>query len=127
AALGKETTPPPPRQDIVLVPLASLNPLTKPYQGLSLDYSATTHLAQGQTVENAYVLLGGSMTDRELSYVQMSRHRDKLNLYSSEREAGKTLSDIARKHREEVADQTSPRDELPGYSPLLTQMRESRA
>ncbi|QDT76364.1 MobF family relaxase [Lacipirellula limnantheis] len=127
AALGKPTTPPPPRHDVVLVPLESLNPLCKPYRGLSLDYARTTHLGQGQTVENSYVLLGGQMTDRELSYVQMSRHREKLHLYSSEQEAGKTLAGIARKRHEELADQGSPRAELPGYSTLAAQMRQSRA
>ena len=40
---------------------------------IDLGYCTTTHKGQGQTVESAFVLVGGPMTDRELSYVQGSR------------------------------------------------------
>ncbi|MGV2342204.1 MAG UNVERIFIED_CONTAM: hypothetical protein LVR18_52330 [Planctomycetaceae bacterium] len=37
---------------------------------LTLGYAATTHKMQGNTVSNSFLLLGGTMTSRELAYVQ---------------------------------------------------------
>ncbi|MDW7644081.1 MAG: MobF family relaxase [Desulfuromonadales bacterium] len=51
------------------------------YSHLSHGYAVTTHKAQGVTVGQTFVLGGGSMTNREMSYVQMSRHRDSAHLY----------------------------------------------
>lgn len=127
AALGKRTEKLPPRQGVVLVPLKSLNPLTKPYKGLALDYAMTTHLGQGQTVANSYVLLGGKMSDRELSYVQGSRHKEKLFLYCKEQEAGRRLSELARKHRPACHAINHHETKIPDYSMLARQMAMSRA
>ena len=66
------------------------------YDRLELGYCCTAHRSQGTTVENAYVLLGGAMQDRELSYVQLSRARGTTRLYTDEVEAGPQLSDLAR-------------------------------
>lgn len=127
AALGKRTERLPPRDDVVLVPLKSLNPLTKPYKGLTLDYAMTTHLGQGQTVANSYVLLGGKMSDRELSYVQGSRHKERLFLYCQEHEAGRRLTELARKHRPVRHAANHLETEIPDYSMLARQMAMSRA
>ena len=44
------------------------------FDALRLGYAATVHCAQGMTLEqDAYVLLGGSMQNREMTYVQISR------------------------------------------------------
>ena len=51
------------------------------YAHLSHGYAVTTHKAQGVTVDKTFVLGGGSMTNREMAYVQMSRHRDAAHLY----------------------------------------------
>ena len=69
-------------------------PLSK-YQDISLGYAVTTHKAQGITVENAMVLLGGTMQDREISYVQASRARGDTHFYIDRNEAGQGLSKIA--------------------------------
>lgn len=127
AALGKRTVKLPPRDDVVLVPLKSLNPLTKPYKGLVLDYAMTTHLSQGQTVANSYVLLGGKMSDRELSYVQGSRHKERLYLYCKEQEAGRRLTAVARKHRPVSHAVNDQKTKIPDYSMLSRQMGMSRA
>lgn len=127
AALGKKTERFPPRRDIILVPLKSVNPLAKTYDGLSLDYAMTTHLGQGQTVANSYVLLGGRMGDRELSYVQGSRHKEALRLYTSEVEAGRQITDAARLTRPVNEDFRNTADEIPEYSSLVMQMKLSRA
>jgi conjugative relaxase-like TrwC/TraI family protein len=127
AALGKRTERLPPRDDVVLVPLKSLNPLAKPYKGLALDYAMTTHLGQGQTVANSYVLLGGKMSDRELSYVQGSRHKERLFLYCKEQEAGRRLTELARKHRPVRHAANNLEAKIPDYSMLARQMAMSRA
>ena len=44
------------------------------FASLRLGYAATVHRAQGMTLEqDAYVLVGGSMQSREMTYVQISR------------------------------------------------------
>lgn len=127
AAMGKRTEKLPKRTDIVVVPLKTLIPTAKAYSGLRLDYCMTTHLGQGQTVRNAYVHLGGNMTDRELSYVQASRHKEKLLLYSDEKAAGFGLTKIAREHRHDEPMQTDDAATPPDYSALASQMKLSRA
>ena len=59
--------------------LSSFNP--KHYSAIDHGYALTTHKAQGVTVDQTLILAGGPMTDRELSYVQMSRHRDTAKLF----------------------------------------------
>lgn len=127
AAIGKKTERLQPRSDVVLVPLKSVNPLAKTYAGLSLDYAMTTHLGQGQTVKNAYVLLGGRMGDRELSYVQGSRHKEALRLYTSEVEAGRQITAAARLTRPVDEHFETTNEEIPDYSSLVMQMKLSRA
>lgn len=52
--------------------------------GVSLGYAVTTHKGQGTTVERAYVLAGGAMQDREISYVQVSRARGETRVYTND-------------------------------------------
>src|SRR5690606_32492737 len=65
------------------------------YRDLALGYALTTHKAQGVTVENALVLLGGSMQDRELSYVQLTRARGNTWIFTSEALAGPNLHELS--------------------------------
>lgn len=64
---------------------------TRDYDRLDHGYATTVHKAQGVTVDRAYVLTG-KMHDRELSYVSMSRSRQKTRLYI---DAGKYKSAAA--------------------------------
>jgi len=80
-------------------------------KGLDLGYAITTDKAQGATVERTFVLAGGWMQDRELSYVQMSRHRDDAHIYTSRAEAGEDLERLGRsmsrsRQRETAVDHT---------------------
>jgi len=70
-------------------------PLTS-YRGLQLGYAVTTHKAQGMTVDYAYVLAGGKMQDRQLSYVQASRARESTFIYTDRHEAGDKLDELAK-------------------------------
>lgn len=63
---------------------------------LSLGYACTTHKAQGATSLRAYILAGGSMQDRELSYVQASRSRQQTTFYVTRAEAGDHLTQLAK-------------------------------
>ena len=81
------------------------------YEDISLGYALTTHKGQGLTVKNAYVLCGGPMADRELSYVQASRARDKTELFTA---------------RQMVWNPATQRREDQTISELVRQMSQSR-
>lgn len=66
------------------------------YQNLSLGYAITTHKGQGVTVEKSFVLAGGEMQDRELSYVQASRARGETRIYTDRSDAGDLVASLAR-------------------------------
>lgn len=70
-------------------------PLTK-YEDVKLGYAVTTHKAQGSTFEKTYVLAGGPMQDRELTYVQASRARGETHFYMDKVQAGDKLTEISR-------------------------------
>lgn len=53
----------------------------KRYDALSLGYAATTHKAQGATVEQAFVYTTPKDASREMSYVQVSRHRGDVHVF----------------------------------------------
>ncbi len=69
---------------------------TRTYDNLLLGYAITTHKGQGETVNHAFILAGGTMQDRELSYVQVSRARLKTHIYTDRLEAGDNLSELTR-------------------------------
>ena len=77
------------RNELIAVPLFD-------YRSVELGYALTTHKMQGKTIESAYVLSGGTMLDRELSYVQMSRHRKEARLYFAVEESGREIETIAK-------------------------------
>lgn len=62
------------------------------YPHLTLGYAATTHKAQGATVEKTFVLAGGWMQDRELTYVQMSRARDLTWIHAAAHDVDEDVS-----------------------------------
>lgn len=65
------------------------------YPKVQLGYAQTTHSKQGATLDHVYVLLGGSMQDKELTFVEASRHRQQLLLYTDVFEAGRDLEGLA--------------------------------
>jgi hypothetical protein len=74
--------------DLRVIPLAR-------YEHIQLGYAFTAHSLQGDTRESSYVLVGGPMQDKELSYVQMSRHRGEAHIYAAAEDVGKTLEAMA--------------------------------
>lgn len=53
------------------------------YRNVDHGYAATIHKAQGATVDRTFVLATGMM-DQHLTYVAMSRHRDRADLYAAQ-------------------------------------------
>jgi conjugative relaxase-like TrwC/TraI family protein len=76
------------------------NPVTfslRKFDSLRLGYAATTHRAQGMTLEqDAYVLVGGSMQNREMTYVQISRAKGETHLFTDEKSAGQAQAELLR-------------------------------
>ena len=58
---------------------------------ISLGYAVTTHASQGATCSNTFVLAGGSMQSKELTYVQATRAKDTTRFYLKQSEAQKHL------------------------------------
>ncbi len=65
------------------------------YGHVSLGYAYTTHKGQGATALGVYVLAGGAMQDRELSYVQASRAREVTRIFTTQVEAGDAVAQLA--------------------------------
>lgn len=66
------------------------------YEHIQLGYADTTHKFQGGTVDKSYVLAGGWMQDRELTYVQMSRAREHTQVFTTMAQAGEDLSELTK-------------------------------
>jgi len=123
AAMGAEAAKRPATFDpyLRIVPLHKL-PEHERDQPLRLGYAQTVHKLQGATVDHLYAMLGDQMTSRELSYVQASRHREMLNLYTSDAMAGERLTRIVRENRERhLIELAEPLD-----SPLVDPMSRSQ-
>jgi hypothetical protein len=83
-------------QRIILIPVHQVT--GKSYQDFQRGYAFTTHKLQGATVDHSYIHVGGRMTTKEMAYVQCSRNRESIRLYTEKLEAGKELTRIAREH-----------------------------
>lgn len=77
------------------------------YNHLKLGYAMTSHKGQGATVERAFVLAGGSMQDREISYVQTSRSRGDTHIFADRETAGDHLERLVRQMSESRAKETA--------------------
>lgn len=66
------------------------------YNAIELGYASTVHRAQGISVNRAFVMASSVMTDRELTYVQMSRSKLETRLYADEASLGADGGDFVR-------------------------------
>jgi conjugative relaxase-like TrwC/TraI family protein len=90
----------------VLIPLNDYKHDRGPEKGkvaVSLGYAVTTHKGAGTTVENSYVLVGGYMQDRELSYVQASRAKGSTYVFADKERAGAGLVRLIEQMRQSRA------------------------
>jgi len=83
------------------------------YDGLRLAYAQHVYKAQGLTTDRALVLTGGWQTDRETSYVALTRAREQTDIYTSREDLGHAgidkdaLDRLADRVRESHAQQAS--------------------
>jgi len=97
------------------------------YEHIRRAYAFTTHKLQGATVDHAYIHIGGKMTDREMLYVQGSRHRMSCHIYTDQNEAGAKLTNLTREAAGETSRYTPKPGQDPEHSPLLHAVSTSRA
>ena len=70
------------------------------YGDVKPGYAMTTHKGQGATTEWGFILAGGSMQDKEISYVQASRSRSETRIFTDVEEAGENLARLVRQMNE---------------------------
>lgn len=91
----------------------------KSYAHVKPGYAMTTHKGQGATTEYAFLLVGGGLQDRELSYVQVSRSRAETRIFTDVDEAVENLKQLVRQmsqsRQKEMAHTINPRNG-PDYS-----------
>jgi conjugative relaxase-like TrwC/TraI family protein len=61
---------------------------TEEFDNLRLGYAQHVYKAQGGTVDRAFVLTGGWQTDRERSYVTLTRAQERTDVYVSREDLG---------------------------------------
>jgi ATP-dependent exoDNAse (exonuclease V) alpha subunit len=61
---------------------------TREFADLRLADARHAYKAQGRTVDRAFVLTGGWQTDRERSYVALTRAQDRADIYVSREDLG---------------------------------------
>lgn len=87
-----------PKSQVVTVSLKALQKAVREPddQAVSLAYASTTHKLQGGSTPIAYMLVGGQMTDREMSYTQLTRGVQKTFVFCDKLHAGDDLKGLAR-------------------------------
>ncbi len=86
---------------------------TNEFKDLRLGYAQHVYKAQGLTTNTAFALIGGWQTDRERSYVALSRAREQTNIYASRDNLGtqgmnpETIQRLAEKIEQSNAQQAS--------------------
>lgn len=74
------------------------------YSHVDHGYALTVHKAQGTTIDgNVYVMASEAMTDREWSYVALSRAKGTTRIYTSELDDAQLQRDMQRSHRKDTS------------------------
>ena len=74
------------------------------YSHVDLGYALTVHKAQGTTIDgNVYVMASEVMTDREWSYVALSRAKGTTRIYTSGIDDARLQRDMQRSHRKDTS------------------------
>ena len=74
------------------------------YGHVDHGYALTVHKAQGTTIDgNVYVMASDAMTDREWSYVALSRAKGTTRIYTSDIDDTQLQRDMQRSHRKDTS------------------------
>jgi len=86
-----------PKKQVVTVSFKALQKTVREVgdQAVSLAYAGTTHRLQGGSAPVAYMLVGGQMTDRQMSYTQATRGEQKTFVFVDKLHAGEDFKDLA--------------------------------
>ncbi|MFA7281086.1 MAG: MobF family relaxase [Sterolibacterium sp.] len=77
------------------------------YRYLEYGYALSVHKAQGQTVDNVFLLMSDTMANREWSYVAASRHRKELRVFVAEEQAAVIEAQMERSRQKVTATEFS--------------------
>ncbi len=99
------------------------------YDHLDHGYALTTHKAQGVTVDRTFILASGTMANREIGLVQLSRHRLTAQVFVDRGYyAEQRLEHVPdRTAQREPAPPTLPAETLPPDPPAPTVLRDHAA
>ncbi len=61
------------------------------YQHFDYAYALTVHKSQGMSIENAHLVIDSPYWDKHLSYVAMTRHKEKLAIYANTEQCSSKL------------------------------------
>jgi conjugative relaxase-like TrwC/TraI family protein len=107
---------------------------TSQFHELSLAYAVHVYKAQGLTTERASILTGGWQTDRESTYVALSRAREQTDIYLSREDLGQdgldpqAIEHLAQLMQQSHAQQASITHEpATDRSPDITQQTDDRS
>jgi ATP-dependent exoDNAse (exonuclease V) alpha subunit len=68
----------------------------KQYRHVDHAWAATVHKSQGATIDRAHVVHDSAMSDRSLSYVAASRHRESMSYHYSEHQRDELQREMSR-------------------------------
>lgn len=98
----------------------------KDYNAIDHGYAVSVHKSQGATVDNPFVLLGETMSDREWGYVAASRGREKTKFYTTEDTAEQLESLLARSRQKDSSLDYSMEQEQEQEQRQMTQIEQQK-
>lgn len=78
-------------------------------------YAITTHKAQGQSLSRAYIYSSGRMLSKELGYVQLTRAKDKTQIYADRESLGELALEALAKQMTRSQQKTTALDFIIGH------------
>jgi Ti-type conjugative transfer relaxase TraA len=97
----------------------------KQYQYIDHAYAATVHKSQGVTVDRAHVVHDERMSDRSLSYVAASRHREEMT-YNATHEQMRTLERDMQRTRDKDTSVDYERDTKKAIAELRDELQRTQ-